>query len=172
MLALLKSPSFDLRTYSPRRYIVAATDAMSGQKAFTFELAQAQAHFPTPNPPPSITSIPRSREVGQSFITSIWTTLYAALHAVRAVVVFQPDLILTNGPGTALPVVVAGIIICRWILGVSTSKVVFVESIARVRKLSLTGKFLYHLRLTDEFLVQWDDLLASYPRVTYAGRVM
>ena len=39
MMALLKG--LDLATYSPRCYVVAATDAMSGQKAVTFERAAA-----------------------------------------------------------------------------------------------------------------------------------
>ena len=48
MLALLQG--FDLATYTPRCYVVAATDAMSGQKAAACEAAAAAApdtHAPT-----------------------------------------------------------------------------------------------------------------------------
>jgi len=48
---------------------------------------------------------------------------------------------------------------------------VYLESIARTRRLSLTGKILYNLRLPDTLLVQWPELLASYPRCRFAGRV-
>ncbi len=38
-------------------------------------------------------TIPRSREVGQSYFTSIWTTLVAILAAMTAVFRFNPDLV-------------------------------------------------------------------------------
>lgn len=45
------------------------------------------------------------------------------------------------------------------------------ESIARVRKLSLSGNILYLSRMADRFLVQWRELQQRYPRSTYAGRL-
>lgn len=48
----------------------------------------------------------------------------------------------------------------------------YVESIARVRKLSLSGLLLYKLRLTDQFVVQWPQLQKKYPRAHYGGRLM
>ena len=173
MLTLLGK--FNLQTYSPRRYIVAATDTMSGQKAQTFEHStagktQRAGSSSSASLPFEVVSIPRSREVGQSFRSSTWTTLVAASYAMRAVLSFKPDLVLTNGPGTALPVVVAAVF--GNIIGVSSCRIVYVESIARVKHLSLTGKILYHLLLTDEFLVQWEELRIKYPRSYCAGRLM
>ncbi|CAJ0961727.1 unnamed protein product, partial [Mesorhabditis belari] len=55
----------------------------------------------------SIERIPRSREVGQSYFTSILTTLVATMHALRIVWNTRPDLVLTNGPGTCIPICVA-----------------------------------------------------------------
>lgn len=49
--------------------------------------------------------------------------------------------------------------------------IVYVESIARVKRLSLSAKILYHLRLADVLVVQWEALAKRYPRATYAGRV-
>lgn len=174
MLTLLGK--FNLQIYSPRRYIVAATDKMSGQKAQAFEttaegaVTRGTSSKTSLLAPFEIVSIPRSREVGQSFCSSTWTTLVAASYAVRAVLSFKPDLVLTNGPGTALPVVVAALL--GKIIGISSPSIVYVESIARVKHLSLTGKILYYLRLTDEFLVQWEELGIPYPRAIYAGRLM
>ena len=59
--------------------------------------------------------------------------------------------------------------VCR-VLG-RDSKVVYVESIARVAKLSLSGWILYNSHLTDAVFVQWAELQAKYPRSIYAGRV-
>ena len=59
---------------------------------------------------------------------------------------------------------------CRW-LGYS-SQIVYVESIARVSKLSLSGTILYRMHLADAVFVQWPELQMKYPRSLYAGRVM
>ncbi|GAB4816321.1 hypothetical protein N2152v2_003367 [Parachlorella kessleri] len=234
-MALLKG--VDLATYSPRCYVVAATDAMSGQKAVTFEQAAAPqqevqgdksatagamdttqqaalASAPIARrlprrmlepregeqqqtalhrgrrpgntaggssgdgsmeggsqaQPYKIVRIPRSREVGQSFVTSVWTTLRALRHSVLVVLTFRPDVVLVNGPGTCLPICAA--VLGARMLGLARGRVIYVESIARVYRLSLTGKILYHARLADRFFVQWPDLVDAYPRCRYAGRVM
>jgi beta-1,4-N-acetylglucosaminyltransferase len=163
MLTLLGK--FNLQRYSPRRYIVAATDKMSGQKANAFETSNEDQSSNY-----EIVAIPRSREVGQSFSSSIWTTLVATCYAMHAVLSFRPDVVLTNGPGTACPIVIAALL--GKLLGISSPGIVYIESIARVKHLSLTGKILYHLRLTDEFLVQWEELKTAHPRAVNAGRLM
>jgi beta-1,4-N-acetylglucosaminyltransferase len=53
------------------------------------------------------------------------------------------------------------------VMGFSNTKIVFVESFARVRSLSLSGKILYYL--ADRFIVQWPKLKESYPRAEYYG---
>jgi beta-1,4-N-acetylglucosaminyltransferase len=50
-------------------------------------------------------------------------------------------------------------------------KIIYVESIARTRKLSLSGLILYHLRLADVLFVQWKELQAKFPRTKYVGRL-
>ncbi|PHT83467.1 hypothetical protein T459_11910, partial [Capsicum annuum] len=57
--------------------------------------------------------------------------------------------ILCNCPGTCIPLCVLGI---RW------SSIFYVESIARVRKLSLSGLLLYKLHMADQLFVQWPHL--------------
>jgi hypothetical protein len=46
----------------------------------------------------------RSRQVGQSYITSFFTTIWAILFSFKLVWSYQPDIILANGPGTCLPI--------------------------------------------------------------------
>ena len=48
--------------------------------------------------------------------------------------------------------------------------VTFVESVCRVRSLSLSGQILY--RLADDVIVQWPELLQRYPRALYMGRLV
>ncbi|RLN07866.1 hypothetical protein C2845_PM11G10190 [Panicum miliaceum] len=135
--------------FMPRYYVAALTDNMSLQKAQVYEQSLIQcgektiknAHF---------MQIYRSREVGQSYITSIATTLLATLHAMWLVIRIRPQVVL----------------------GLGWSSIFYIESIARVKKLSLSGLLLYKLRIADQFFVQWPQLQQKYPRAYYAGRLM
>lgn len=49
------------------------------------------------------------------------------------------------------------------------TRIVYVESIARVESLSLSGKVLYHTRMADAFFVQWPHLQQRFPRSMYRG---
>lgn len=191
MLMLLDK--LDPAAYSPRTYVVAETDRMSGQKALQRELNVVQATAPlagdkaqqqsgtgrhkTGGEPPSsspssaatIVRIPRSREVGQSYVTSVFTTLYSLLFAAAAVLRTRPQLVLVNGPGTCIPICAAALL--YRLLGVLDVRIAYVESIARTRRLSLSGRILYATRAADVLFVQWEDLLVAYPRATYAGRL-
>ncbi len=51
------------------------------------------------------------------------------------------------------------------------TRIVFIESIARVTTLSLSGKILYKARLADGFFVQWPKLATAYPRANFVGRL-
>ncbi|RLN07829.1 hypothetical protein C2845_PM11G29520 [Panicum miliaceum] len=150
--------------FTPRYYVAALTDNMSLQKAQVYEESLIEvesggnktvenAHF---------VQIYRSREVGQSYITSIATTLLATLHAMW--------LIFCNGPGTCFPLCVSAFLLKA--LGLGWSSIFYIESIARVKKLSLSGLLLYKLRIADQFFVQWPQLQQKYPRACYAGRLM
>lgn len=170
MLTLVKSmiPG-NAGYYSPRRYVVAATDSMSSAKAVRFE-EEMKLRYGQDSSGYSIRAIPRSREVGQSFLTSAFTTVWAAANAALAVLLFQPRLLLANGPGTCIPV----IFLCRlgrWAGLMPYCKVVYVESIARVEHLSLSGKILYKTGLTDAFVVQWKELQSKYPESVFCGRL-
>lgn len=73
----------------------------------------------------------------------------------------KPDVIISTGALVTVPVCVLG-----KILG---SKVIYIESFARVSSLSLTGKLLYFW--VDKFIVQWPDLEKKYSKATYIGGV-
>jgi len=79
----------------------------------------------------------------------------------------RPDLILTNGPGTCVPIVFSAFLIR--VLGIKKIKTVFSESFACVSHISLSGKILYYI--VDRFFVQWSNLIQKYPRAQYIGRL-
>ena len=57
-------------------------------------------------------------------------------------------------------------------MGLGSCAVVYVESIARVKSLSLTGNILYRCRLAGAFFVQWEELAERLPRARYIGRLL
>lgn len=102
--------------------------------------------------------IPRSREVGQSLLSSVPSTLRAFFACVKLVYRLRPGLVLTNGPGTCVPVCLAAFLL-RF-LGILDVRIVFVESVCRVRTLSLSGRILY--LFADQVQVQWPQLAQRY----------
>lgn len=77
-----------------------------------------------------------------------------------------PDLILVNGPGTAVIVVFASLILRFLALDRSGSRgrvrrptrTIYIESWARVKTLSLSGRILAGAGAVDRMLVQWEPL--------------
>ena len=146
--------------YSPRLYVVAETDAMSLEKVLNFECDRGLTA--------RVMRVPRAREVKQSYLTSVPSTLYAGLCSLPLVLKACPDLVLCNGPGTCIPVC-----LCAYLLkflGLKDSKIVYVESVCRVTSLSLSGLILYYL--ADHLLVQWPKLKDLYARTQYIGRII
>ncbi|XP_051021647.1 UDP-N-acetylglucosamine transferase subunit ALG14 homolog [Acomys russatus] len=154
--------------YSPRHYVFADSDGMSAKKIRSFERARAKRDPATENINYYLHQIPRSREVLQSWLSSVFTTLYSMWFAFRLVHRIKPDLVLCNGPGTCVPICVSALIL--GILGIKKVIIVYVESICRVETLSLSGKILLHL--SDYFIVQWPALKEKYPKSVYLGRVV
>ncbi|KAM0904975.1 hypothetical protein ACQ4PT_017667 [Festuca glaucescens] len=158
--------------FTPRYYVAALTDNMSLQKAQVYEksLIQVEGDREKIIEDAKFMRIYRSREVGQSYITSIGTTLLAVLHAMWLIIRIRPQVIFCNGPRTCIPLCASAFILK--VLGLGWSSIFYIESIARVKKLSLSGLLLYKLRLADQFFVQWPQLQQKYPRAQCAGRLM
>lgn len=76
-------------------YVIATTDVDSREKVLLFEKDSTDY---------SIQLIPRSREVGQSYITSFFSTLWSIFYSFAVVWKFTPSVVLANGPGTCLPI--------------------------------------------------------------------
>lgn len=112
-------------------------------------------------------SIPRSREVGQSYFTSVFTTIRSTLSSVHLVLKEAPDLLLLNGPGTCIPI--AFIVFMAYVFLLRECPIVFTESFCRVDTISLSGKLLY--LVASRFLVQWPQLAVKYPRAQYVPRL-
>jgi beta-1,4-N-acetylglucosaminyltransferase len=181
MLVLLDH--LDKRFYAPRIYVSAATDALSATKAAARERrwaeeeeeeerqagagARRQQRRRRPSDDYACVTIPRSREVGQAWLSSALTTARACLHALALVWRERPALLLANGPGTCVPLCAAAALLRA--AGASRTRVAYVESVARVRRLSLSARLLGALRLADVLLVQWPALAEEEGRGAGGG---
>lgn len=155
--------NLDPNLYQPRLYVMADTDTSSEPKIKELELE----YLKITKTDYSIIKIPRSRHVNQSYITSIFTTLHSIIKCVPIVYSYKPDLILCNGPGTCIPICLISFVLK--ILFLSSTKIIFIESICRVKTISLSGKIL--LYFADQVLVQWPYLHEKYPKSIYIGRL-
>jgi beta-1,4-N-acetylglucosaminyltransferase len=194
MLNMLRNAPDLSSKFTHRTYVVSSGDGFSAQRAAEFEseVFKNLGSF-------HVTTVSRARKVHQSIFTTPWSatmSLWDCVKVVRGRHPDQqldqsnhvyPDLILTNGPGTGVCVVLASIIcLCLGFSGPRKNangqsdkaeeapyeksgqmRTIFIESWARVRSLSLSGKIL--LPLVDRFLVQWPKLVAEGSRAEYVG---
>jgi beta-1,4-N-acetylglucosaminyltransferase len=179
MMSLLRDT--DPRRYFHRTYIVSSGDVFSSNKAYEIEKSLQRKHKPSTKEPSkkeeldSLTGIwdvkivPRARKIHQPLYTTPFSALWSMICCLYALYSCSrtsrigkgqyPDIIVTNGPATAVMVIFAAAILK--FLGVAPlekMKTVYVESWARVRTLSLSGKILLKVGVCDVFLVQWESL--------------
>lgn len=157
MLKLVEALNDDM--YSPKTFVFAKTDTVTQDKLKN----KTNQKFDT-------FGIPRAREVGQSWFTSIVYTFYAFLVSILLIWKKRPKLVLVNGPGTCVPIVLATRLL-SW-MRIFKTQIVFVESICRVKTLSLSARILMTFRLLDETIVQWPELENKYPRTKYIGKLL
>jgi beta-1,4-N-acetylglucosaminyltransferase len=100
MLRLMAA--LDRSAYTPRTYVYAETDTMSPGKLRAFE-----GGTPGKDSGYAVRLIPRTREVRQSFVGTLIGTVRALAAALPLIFSTMPDLVLTNGPGTCIPLCIA-----------------------------------------------------------------
>ena len=72
---------------------------------------------------------------------------------------FNPDVIVTTGAHTAVPM-------C-FIAYLFRKKIIYIETFANIHTKSVSGKLVYPI--ATHFVVQWESLLELYPKAIYAG---
>lgn len=108
---------------------------------------------------------PKPIQIGK--IQLYWTTLalyyfYLLFPSMYIIVKERPTVVFGNGgPATLCLAYLGKIVGC---------KVIYLESLARIKDLSLTGKLVYPI--SDLFLVQWESLLQRYKKAIYWGKVL
>jgi beta-1,4-N-acetylglucosaminyltransferase len=111
--ALQLLSALDMQVYTPRTYIISSGDSMSVEKAVAFEKSLNTG--PAEGKNYRFIELPRARRVGQSYVSSVWTTILSFRTAFR-LLALEPlkhdgreswDLLLVNGPGTCVVAAVA-----------------------------------------------------------------
>lgn len=155
MIAVLKGLNLQ-DIYTPITYISALNDTTSIDRVkhslYIDKFNTNQFHFSTKNV--HFHTISRSRNVGQSYITSIFTTLRAMYESLSIVYHTHPELLLINGPGTAIPLCCSALLYHIFLF--RSVQIVYIESYCRVTTLSLSGLLLYPV--ASRFIVQWKQL--------------
>jgi beta-1,4-N-acetylglucosaminyltransferase len=88
--------------------------------------------------------------------------LFGAFLSAKIALVERPDVVITTGAG-----VVVFFCIFSKLLG---AKIIFIESMAKVEKPTLTARLLYPF--SDLFLVQWSNLKKFFPKARFEGRLL
>lgn len=73
----------------------------------------------------------------------------------------KPDIMITTG--------VLAIIPMAFIMKMHKKKLIYIESFAKVSSKTMSGKLLY--RFSDQFYVQWEQMLKLYPKAIYKGGI-
>lgn len=142
-----------------RDYVISSGDETSLRKLQQFEENTSGEY--------KVINVYRARNVGDSKSIAIWKSFLSFIDVLRKIE-WKHDLFLTNGPGTAVPI--GYTLFALRILGISNCRIVYVESLARVNDLSLTGKLL--LPVSDRIIVQWPSLVKRYKRCEYYGMLV
>ncbi|HUL21092.1 MAG TPA: PssD/Cps14F family polysaccharide biosynthesis glycosyltransferase [Thermodesulfobacteriota bacterium] len=98
----------------------------------------------------------------------IWLGVYITLlqnmvELARIFIKEKPDVLFSTGSEIAIPAFYIGKFLFR-------AKLIFLDSIARIEDISLTGKVL--LPIVDLFLVQWEELARRHKKARFWGRVI
>ncbi|KAF1350867.1 oligosaccharide biosynthesis protein Alg14-like protein [Delphinella strobiligena] len=188
-----KSGMLDWRNYTQRTWIVSSGDAFSAARAKEIEdefaafyhhessssgTAKVETATTTATAAQTenytIITVPRARKIHQPLYTTPLSSLqclWACLKILYSSPFDLPDLLLINGPATATIMVLATMML-RFanVRGADTRgkcRTVYMESWARVKRLSLSGRLLCYV--VERVLVQWERLEGAGGRGEYLG---
>lgn len=176
----------DLDDFRHRTWIVSSGDALSAERAREFEERvadlcgeQGASWSEGGRGTYEIQVVPRARQIHQSLLTTPFSCLKCFWACAMILSQYTggygqldfPDLILVNGPATGTIVVLASLVLRFFeVWGCNRRRkmrTVYVESWARVKRLSLSGRLLEPV--VDKFLVQWPQLERAGGRAEYVG---
>lgn len=85
---------------------------------------------------------------------------------IKSLIIFlkeKPDIIISTGVLASIPMLIIGHFF--------KTKVIFIESFAKIKNPTMTGNFIYKNKIADRFYVQWESMLEYYPNAVYKGGI-
>lgn len=86
---------------------------------------------------------------------------YNCIKSLIYFIKIKPDLIVTTGAHTAVPM-------C-YIAKIFRKRVVYIETFANIYTKTISGRLVYPI--ADLFVVQWENMLKLYPKAKYYGGI-
>jgi beta-1,4-N-acetylglucosaminyltransferase len=153
----------DWSRFKYRTWVVSEGDGISGKRARTFEGLDEDS---SNQAGVRVVTVPRARRIHQPLYTAPISSLRCMYAGIMVLLDGStqgrdfPDIILCDGPATATIMVFASILLrffdVRGCHSRGKMRTVYVESWARVKRLSLSGMLLE--KVVDRFVVQWPQL--------------
>ena len=91
----------------------------------------------------------------------ILVALFNLIKSIFLFIKFRPQVIVTTGTHTAVPMCYIGKIFGK--------KIIYIESFAKRNSPTLSGRMIYPIAST--FVVQWENMLKFYPKAKYWGGI-
>lgn len=98
---------------------------------------------------------------GSNFIKYFFINVINAFNSIFTFIKFRPDVIVSTGANTSVPMCYLGRLFGK--------KVIFIESFAKSRGKTLSGKLVYPI--ASIFVVQWESMLEYYPKAKFWGGI-
>ncbi len=83
--------------------------------------------------------------------------LFVIIKSLYLFLIIKPDVIVSTGTHTAVPICYFGKLFRK--------KIIYIETYANITKKTLSGKMVYPI--SDLFIVQWEKMKKLYPRAKY-----
>jgi UDP-N-acetylglucosamine:LPS N-acetylglucosamine transferase len=92
-----------------------------------------------------------------------WLVLYNFYEAWKILKNEKPDILLSTGAGPIVPFAILARLFFR-------TKIIFVETITRIKKPSMTAKIMYYF--SHDFYYQWEELRLFFPKAKFCGTII
>lgn len=89
---------------------------------------------------------------------------YMLINSMKTLKIFfreKPDVIISTGALATIPMCL--------LAKIFNKKLIFIESFAKIKSPTLTGKFVY--KFADQFYVQWEEMKKIYPDAIFKGGI-
>lgn len=94
------------------------------------------------------------------FITKM---IYIFFKSLFIFLIERPDIIISTGVLSSIPMLMIGHFFKK--------KVIYIESFAKIKSPTITGKLIYKNKIADRFYIQWESMKEFYPDAIFLGGI-